>query len=47
MIEFRIPGKEYSLKIIDSLAFLQGSLSDLSKELDDDLKNNIKETFQR
>ena len=49
MIEFRIPGKDYSLKIIDSLAFLQGSLSSLSKKLDDDLKiitkNHFKEKF--
>ena len=34
MLKFIIPNKDYSIKIIDSLAFLQSNLEDL----DDDLK---------
>ena len=45
MIEFRIPGKDYCLKIIDSLSFLQSNLNNLSKELDDEFKFITKETF--
>ena len=44
MLEFHIPGKNYSLKIIDSLSFLQGKLENLGVELEDD-KNRINETF--
>ena len=36
MISFRIPEKKYSIKIIDSLCFLQGKLDDLSKDLDNE-----------
>ena len=46
MIEFRIPGKDYSLKIIDSLAFLQGSLDELSKELHNELKIMTKKHYE-
>ena len=38
MFKFLISDKDYSIKIIDSLAFLQSNLDDLSKDLDDDLK---------
>ena len=46
MLQFRIPSKEYSIKIIDSLAFLQSKLEDLSKDLDGDLKIITKNQFQ-
>ena len=46
MIAFRIPGKDYSLKIIDSLSFLQSNLDSLSKELDDNSKNITKNHFE-
>ena len=45
MITFRIPEKKYSIKIIDSLSFLQGNLEDLSKDLDDRLKFVTKNNF--
>ena len=45
MIEFRIPGKDYCLKIIDILSFLQSNLNSLSKELDDEFKIIIKKHF--
>ena len=46
MLKFIIPEKEYSIKIIDSLAFLQSNLNNLSKDLDDDLKIITKKHFQ-
>ena len=46
MIEFRILEKQYSLKTIDSLAFLQSNLDSLSKKLDDDLKIIAKKLFK-
>ena len=46
MLKFLIPEKDYSIKIIDSLAFLQSNLNDLSKDLDDDLKIITKKHFQ-
>ena len=46
MLKFLIPNKDYSIKIIDSLAFLQSNLNDLSKDLDDDLKIITKNHFQ-
>ena len=46
MLKFRIPNKEYSIKIIDSLAFLQSKLDDLSKDLDYDSKIVTKIHFQ-
>ena len=50
MLKFKIPNKKYSIKIIDSLAFLQGNLDSLSKDLDDDLKivtkNEFKDNFK-
>ena len=46
MLNFRIPNKNYNIKIIDSLSFLQGKLEDLSKELDNDLKIITKDHFK-
>ena len=46
MLNFRIPNKQYNLKIIDSLSFLQSKLEDLSKDLDDNLKFVTKNHFQ-
>ena len=46
ILNFLIPNKDYSIKIIDSLAFLQSGLDDLSKDLDDDLKIITKNHFQ-
>ena len=46
MLKFLIPDKDYSIKIIDSLAFLQSNLNDLSKDLDNDLKIITKNHFQ-
>ena len=46
MLNFRIPNKQYDIKIIDSLSFLQSRLEDLSKDLDDDLKVVTKNHFQ-
>ena len=46
MLRFLIPNKDYSIKIIDSLAFLQSNLDGLSKDLDDDLKIITKNHFQ-
>ena len=46
MLKFLIPNKDYSIKIIDSLAFLQSKLDDLSNDLDKDLKIITKNHFQ-
>ena len=46
MLKFLIPNKDYSIKIIDSLSFLQSNLDNLSKDLDDDLKIITKNNFQ-
>ena len=46
MLKFLIPDKEYSIKIIDSLAFLQSNLDSLSKDLDNDLKIITKKHFK-
>ena len=46
MLTFRLPDKKYTIKIIDSLSFLQGKLEDLSKDLDDNLKVITKEHFK-
>ena len=46
MLKFLIPNKDYSIKIIDSLAFLQSKLDDLSNDLQNDLKIIIKNLFQ-
>ena len=46
MLNFRIPNKNYNIKIIDCLSFLQGKLDDLSKDLDDNLKVITKNRFQ-
>ena len=46
MLKFLIPNKDYSIKIIDSLAFLQSNLDDLSSDLDNNLKIITKNHFQ-
>ena len=46
MLNFKIPNKKYSIKIFDSLSFLQGNLDSLSKDLDDDLKIVTKNEFK-
>ena len=46
MLKFIIPNKDYSIKIIDSVAFLQSNLDSLSKELDDNLKIITKHHLQ-
>ena len=46
MLNFRIPDKNYNIKTIDSLSFLQGKLENLSKDLDDNLKVITKEHFK-
>ena len=46
MLKFLIPDKDYSIEIIDSLAFLQSNLDDLSKDLDNNLKIITKNHFQ-
>ena len=46
MLKFLIPNKDYSIKVIDSLAFLQSKLDDLSNDLDNDLKIITKNHFQ-
>ena len=46
MLNFRIPNKNYNIKIIDSLSFLQSKLEALSKDLDNDLKIVTKNHFQ-
>ena len=46
MLKFRIHNKQYNIKIIDSLSFLQSKLEYLSKDLDDDLKIATKNHFQ-
>ena len=46
VLKFTIPDKDYSIKIIDSLAFLQSNLNDLSKDFDNDLKMITKNHFQ-
>ena len=46
MLNFRIPIKNYNIKIIDSLSFLQSKLEVLSKDLDNDLKIVTKIIFK-
>ena len=46
MFKFLIPNKDYSIKIIDSLAFLQSNLNNLSNDLDNNLKIITKNHFQ-
>ena len=46
MLKSIIPNKDYSIKIIDSLAFMQSKLEDLSNDLDDDLKIITKNHFE-
>ena len=46
MLKFLIPDKDYSIKIIDILAFLQSNLDYLSNDLDDELKIITKNHFQ-
>ena len=47
MLSFYIKGKKYKIKIIDSLAFLQGKLEDLSGDLDNKLKIVTKKHFNK
>ena len=47
MLSFHLKGKKYKIKIIDSLAFLQGKLEDLSKDLDNKLKIVTKKHFNK
>ena len=47
MSSFNIPGKKYRVKIIYYLAFLQGNLDSLSKELDNKLKIVTKKHFTK
>ena len=46
MLEFHIPDKKYSIRIIDSLAFLSGKLENLGIELEDDKKVELKKHFK-
>ena len=46
MLNIRITNKNYNIKIINSLSFLQGKLEDLSEDLDDNLKVITKEHFK-
>ena len=50
MLNFRIPDKQYNIKIIDSLSFLQSKLEYLSKDLDDNLKvvtkNHVQDKYK-
>ena len=46
MLKFLIPDKDYSIKIIDSLAFLPSKLDELSNDLDNDLKVTTKNHFK-
>ena len=46
MTEFRIPGKDYCLKLINSISFLQSNLNSLPKELDDEFKFITKKHFE-
>ena len=46
ILKFIIPNINYSIKAIDSLAFLQSNLDNLLKDLDDDLKIVTKNHFQ-
>ena len=46
MLTFHVKGKKYRIKIIDSLAFLQSKLEDLSTDLDNELKIVTKKHFE-
>ena len=48
MLKFLIPNKDYSIKIIDNLAFLHSNLDSLSKDLDDKIitKNHFQDKFE-
>ena len=47
MLEFHIPGKNYSIRIIDSLSFLQGKLKNLGVELGDEQIAELKKHFKK
>ena len=47
MLSFIIKDEKYKIKIIDCLAFLQGDLDNLSKELDNKLKIVTKKHFNK
>ena len=40
MLQFRIPEKKYSIKVIDSFSFLSCKLDVLGKDLENDKKFN-------
>ena len=46
MIQFRIPDKKYSIKVIDSLSFLSSKLDDLGRDLEYDKKIQLKSHFK-
>ena len=46
MLEFYIPDKKYSIRVIDSLSFLSDKLEDLGVELEDDKKIELKKHFK-
>ena len=46
MLKFLIPNKDYSIKIIDSLAFLSSKLDDLSNDLKIITKNHFRDKFE-
>ena len=46
MLKFLIPNKDYSIKITDSLAFLQSKLDDLSNDLKIITKNHFQDKFE-
>ena len=46
MLEFHIPEKNYSIRIIDSLSFLQGKLENLGVELEDYKKIELMKQFK-
>ena len=47
MLEVHIPEKKHSIRIIDSLSFLQGKLEDLGTELEDDEKIELMKHFKK
>ena len=46
MLQFRIPEKKYSIKVIDSLSFLSSKLDELGKDLENDKKIQLKSHFK-
>ena len=46
MLQFTIPEKKYSIKVIDSLSFLSSKLDELGKNLENDKKIQLKSHFK-